>query len=63
MIRDRIPPSFIRGILISNNEIRDLLHQHLIDNNLIHVNQDGIETIFDVPVNQFIRVPSDTEEV
>ncbi len=60
MIRDRIPSSYIRGILVSDNGIRESLHQHLNESGLIQSNQDGIDTILGIPVNQFIRTPATT---
>jgi hypothetical protein len=58
MIRDRIPPSFIKGILVANNEFKEHLYQHLKEVGLIQTNQEGIETILDIPVTQFFRTPS-----
>ncbi|HEY5235247.1 MAG TPA: hypothetical protein VIJ14_03620, partial [Rhabdochlamydiaceae bacterium] len=58
MIRDRIPPSFIRGILVANNEFREHLYLHLKEVGLIQLNQDGIEAILGIPVTQFFRTPS-----
>ena len=55
MIRDRIPPSLIRGILVANNEFKEHLYQHLKEVGLIQSNPDGIEVILGIPVTQFIR--------
>lgn len=59
MIRDRVPPSFITSILVANNEIRVRLCQYFKEAGLIQPNRDGIDTILGIPVNQFIRTPSD----
>ena len=61
MVKDRVLPSFITGMWIANHELREHLEQHLRETGLIQTNEDGIETIFDVPVNQFVRIPSDAK--
>lgn len=55
MIKERIPPSMITGILVSTEALKNDLLGKLRNSSLID-NQSGIESIFNIPLDQFIRV-------
>ncbi len=63
MVKDRIPPSFITSILVSDQGLMDKLTDHLRTLGLIQSNSDGVECINNIPLNQFIRTPSKDEPI
>ncbi len=58
MVKDRIPPSRITSILVSDDELRENLTVHLRTLGLIQQGPDGKEMINNTPLDQFIRTPS-----
>jgi hypothetical protein len=55
MIKDRIPPSAIKGIRVGDEKTRQALLQKIREAGLIE-NKEGVETIFQCPVHQFIQL-------
>lgn len=58
MIKERIPPSMIKAVLVKNMETHKALLDHLREKNLIQLNDKKQETILGIPVDKFIRVGS-----
>lgn len=64
MIKERILPSFFKGVIVRDDKTRDDLLAYLRNRNLVHKNASGTETILDIPVTRFIRVGTTiTEEL
>lgn len=64
MIKERIPPSLIKGLIVIDTQTRDNLISHLRMYNLIKKDDTGSETINGIPLNQFVRVGNElTEEL
>ena len=55
-IYKRIPPQFMKGLLVGNQEEKDKLVKILRDNGLITVNEKMKECINGVPIDQFIHI-------
>ncbi len=56
MIKERIAPSYIEGIVLQDQETADNLLSFLRSKDLVSKNEDGIETILNIPVDKFLRV-------
>jgi hypothetical protein len=56
MIKDRIDPSFFKGIVVENQKTYDSLLTYLHDKNLIQIDLAGIKTILGHTVDRFIQV-------
>lgn len=55
MIKDRIPPEYITGIIVKNESTKKLLLNFLRERNIIQKDSAGIETIFSKPIEEFIQ--------
>ncbi|NGX40018.1 MAG: hypothetical protein KR126chlam1_01358 [Chlamydiae bacterium] len=56
MIKERIPPSLIEGIIVPEDSIRSDLLDHLRQVNIVELDSLGNETILGNPVDKFIQV-------
>lgn len=63
MLKERVPPHLITGILVSDKNLLDRLTDHLRTAGLIQLDKEGKEMIFNIPVSKFIRTPSTEEPV
>lgn len=55
MIKERLDPSYITGIVVSSVSIRDGL-LHTLRNQGLVMSTNGVETIMNIPINKFIHV-------
>lgn len=55
MIKERLDPSYITGVIVSSASVRDELLNTLRNQGLVSYTE-RVETIMDIPVNKFIRV-------
>ena len=62
MVKERIPPEFITGIIVPTKEARDLLVENFRSKGVIALNLDGEETILNKPVDRFIHVGTELSE-
>lgn len=56
MIKERIPPSMITGVVVPDEGFRNNLLGRLRQLNLVAVGQGGEESILGIPINSFIHV-------
>ncbi len=56
MIKERIPPHLIEGILVQNNDLKLDMMEHLRKTNIIQLDSSGNETILSRPAKDFIQV-------
>lgn len=56
MIKERIAPEFITGIVVNNAQMKNGILNYLRERNIVQIDQHGNETIFSKPVDQFISV-------
>jgi heme/copper-type cytochrome/quinol oxidase subunit 4 len=55
MIKERIPPSYIKGIIVSNEQMKNDLSDYLRNKNIV-TEQHDIEKILNIPIDKFIRI-------
>jgi hypothetical protein len=55
MIKERLDPSYITGVIVSSNSMREGLLNTLRSQGLVS-NTNGVETIMNIPVDKFIQV-------
>lgn len=62
MVKERIPPEMITGLIVSDLETRNSLLESLRVGGLIMRDEAGAETIFNRPIDKFIHVSSSLKE-
>lgn len=62
MIKERLDPTCIQGIVVSDNKVRQDLINHLRSKGLVHKNHEGQETILGALLDRFIRVETSFSE-
>lgn len=56
MIKDRISPEFIKGLIVADEITKNALLEYLKEHGLVHINDIGEETILGKLVDEFIHV-------
>jgi hypothetical protein len=63
MVKDRIPPPYIIGIVVSDEALAQQLPRYLKKNGFTRTEPDGTETIFNIPLEQFIHLTASEEQM
>lgn len=58
MIKERISPEYIRGIVVADEIIKEELIRYLKQKDIIQIDEAGRETIFSRPIDEFFHVGS-----
>lgn len=58
MIKERIPPSLIEGLIVQDEQTRDKMLDYLRTCHLVELNTSGQETILGISIDRFIRAAS-----
>ncbi|MBS0628925.1 MAG: hypothetical protein JSS30_01725 [Verrucomicrobia bacterium] len=58
MLKERLAPELITGIVVNNQEMKNGILNYLREKSIIQIDSTGQETIFSKPVDQFISVGS-----
>jgi hypothetical protein len=62
MIKERIPPSLIKGLILRDEILRMELLEHLRKRDLVQRDPSGAESILGIPVERFLRVATTASE-
>jgi len=62
MIKERIAPSLIKGVIIRDEKLRMELLEHLRKHDLVKKDGSGCETILGISVDRFLRVATTASE-
>ncbi|HSX03337.1 MAG TPA: hypothetical protein VLG76_01265 [Rhabdochlamydiaceae bacterium] len=62
MVKERIPPSMIQGLIVPNETVKNNLLSHFRSKNIIGLNPEGHETILNIPIERFIHVGKQLSE-
>lgn len=63
MIKDRVPPSLIKGIVVKDLYVKYALINHLRKANLLQKGEWGVETIAGIYVEQFVQCTTSMSDV